>query len=145
MFLTLAFAGSAVADKLTLFNGYIVAQEAGQPAGDRIIIKGSGRGFSSLGKFTITYHLKLNPATGRANGSATLTFANGDTWTTDAVGLGDTTGVDATASITELHFVTNATGRFADATGDFTLQRIVDEASGETFGSFKGEFLKTRP
>jgi hypothetical protein len=145
MFLTVAFARPAAADKLTLFQGYIVADETAQFVGDKIIVDGNGSGNSTLGKFTIIYHFKVNPTTGRGNGSSHLTFANGDTWTTNSVGLGDNTGVDAVASITELHFVTQATGRFADAVGDFRLERMLDQATGKTSGSFKGEFLKTTP
>jgi hypothetical protein len=141
----MAFARPLAADELTLFQGYIVADETAQFVGDKIIVDGSGNGNSTLGTFTITYHFKVNPMTGRGNGSSRLKFANGDTWTTDAIGLGDNTGVGAVASITELHFVTRASGRFADAVGDFRLERMLDQATGKTSGSFKGEFLKTTP
>ena len=33
---------------------------------------------------------------------------------------------------------TGGTGRFAGATGEFTVERLVDTATGETEGSFEG-------
>lgn len=146
MFLTVAFAGSvAAADKLVLFNGFYTVVETSQLVDDKVIIDGTGHGNSSLGKFQITYHDEIDTMTGKGEGSSKLTFHNGDTFCASTVETNDITGVDAINVVTKLHFQTSGTGRFASGLGDFSAEHMVDIATGETFASFKGEFLKTTP
>jgi hypothetical protein len=149
MFLTVAFANPiAAADKLVLFQGFYSAVDTVQGVvGDKLILDGSGHGFSTLGKFDITFHFTVNTTTGKIKGTSHITLNNGDTFDADYVGLGDMAGVDAIQVVTELHFVTKATGRFADFVGDFTVESMVDiaPANPTVFASFRGEFLKTTP
>jgi hypothetical protein len=42
------------------------------------------------------------------------------------------------ASIVEAATITGGTGRFDDATGSFTITRVVDQATGISSGSFSG-------
>jgi hypothetical protein len=42
------------------------------------------------------------------------------------------------ASITEINTITGGTGRFAGAQGSFTVERLVNLATGFTSGSFHG-------
>jgi hypothetical protein len=145
MFLTAAFAGPVAADKLTLFSGYIVWVETAQFVDDKLLIDGSGDGNSTLGTFTYTFHFDVNLVTGVGIGTAQLTFANGDTWSTTSRAKGDDTGVGAVVEVNELHRVKTATGQFAGQIGDFSIHRMVDNRTGNSRASFHGEFLKTTP
>jgi hypothetical protein len=139
MFLTAVLARPAAADKLTLFSGYIVWTESAQFVGDKILIDGSGDGNSTLGKFTYTFHFDVNPTTGIGKGTAQLTFANGDTWSTTSYAIGNFTGLGDVAEVTEIHRVKTATGHFAGRVGDFIINRMVDNVTGNSRASFHGE------
>jgi hypothetical protein len=41
-------------------------------------------------------------------------------------------------SIVEVYTITGGTGRFADATGTFTLRSTVDQVTGVSSGTFSG-------
>jgi hypothetical protein len=72
-----------------------------------------------------------------STGAATFTAANGDAVTSTVVG--QATPTDATTfSIVEIYTITGGTGRFAGATGTFTLQSTVDETTGISSGTFSG-------
>jgi hypothetical protein len=43
--------------------------------------------------------------------------------------------------VVEEHTITGGTGRFAGATGSFTLERLVSTVTGVTDGSFDGSIL----
>ena len=152
MLLTVAFARLASAQELTIFNGYTVAVETARVVGDKLLIDGSGNGNSTLGTFTFTYHFELSllskPGDGRGKGTAQLAFANGDTWCSKINALGIDTGVGGFgngAYVTELHNVTKATGQFAGAVVQFTLERTVELATGNTSGSIRGNIVIATP
>ena len=42
------------------------------------------------------------------------------------------------SSIVEVATVSGGTGRFADATGAFTIHRVIDQTTGVSSGSFDG-------
>jgi hypothetical protein len=90
-----------------------------------------------LGKYTEHATFQVDVRTGSATGTATFTAANGDTLTASVVGQGTVTG-PTTRSIVEVYTITGGTGRFADATGTFTLERTLDLATGVSTGAFSG-------
>ncbi len=141
MFLTMAFGRPAAADKLTLFSGYIVSHETAQFVDGKVLIDGSGDGNSTLGTFTYTFHFDVNPVTSVGIGTAQLTFANGDTWSTTTRGIGDSTGVGDVAEVNELHRVKTATGQFAGQIGHFNIHRLIG-TTGNSRASFHGAFTK---
>jgi hypothetical protein len=145
MLLTATFAQPAAADKLTLFSGYVVWTESAQFVDGKVLIDGSGKGNSTLGRFTYTFHFDVNPATGLGRGTAQLTFANGDTWSTASHAFGIFTGLGDVAEVNELHHVKTATGQFAGQVGDFIINRMVDNVTGNSRASFHGKFEKTAP
>ena len=90
-----------------------------------------------LGKYTSHVTLQVNVLTARATGAATFTAANGDTLTTTVDGR-STLIAPGVLSIVEVYTITGGTGRFADATGTFTGEIIVTQATGASTGTFSG-------
>lgn len=90
---------------------------------------------TGLGRFTIELPHTVNLATSTAQGTATLVAANGDMLIATFVGQAQ---VGPIVHIVEHATITGGTGRFAGATGSFTIERVFDPAAGITFGSFDG-------
>ena len=91
-----------------------------------------------LGYYTATFdfHVDLRTPASPAVGSFTLTAANGDSLSGDL--LGRASIANGVATIVETATITGGTGRFADATGSFTVARTVIQATGVSSGSFDG-------
>jgi hypothetical protein len=88
-----------------------------------------------LGRFTIELPHTVNFATSSAQGTCTIVAANGDTLVASFTGQAQ---VGPIVSIVEQATITGGTGRFAGASGTFTIQRLFDPAAGTTRGSFSG-------
>ena len=73
-----------------------------------------------------------------STGTATFTAANGDTLMAMVIEQATRTG-PTTLSIVEVHTITGGTGRFAGATGTFTLQSTVNQATGVSSGMSSAE------
>ena len=88
-----------------------------------------------LGRFTVEFPHTVNFATASGVGTYTFTTVSGDTLTATFTGQAQ---LGAVTSIVENATITGGTGRFAGATGSFTVQRVFDPANGTTTGSFEG-------
>lgn len=92
---------------------------------------------SHIGNFTFTEVVTVNTATGLGSGIFLFTTANGDTV------FGTITG-QATfvpphfLNIAETATITGGTGRFAGATGSFTVARLKNTVTGATSCDFAG-------
>jgi hypothetical protein len=75
------------------------------------------------------------PPTGA--GTCTFVAANGDTLVADTIGHSSPVE-PGVVLITEHAIIIGGTGRFAGATGSFTVQRRFNLATHETIGSFEG-------
>lgn len=82
-----------------------------------------------LGRYTLVADITVTLATLAGAGTLTLTAANGD------VLAGTVTGQVTPAG---------GTGRFAGATGRFTLERALTFATGVSAGSFEGTITRSR-
>ena len=104
-------------------------------------IQGKGTGIATqLGRFTYDNPHTLNPVAMHACGTWTFTAVNG---TVTAAGCGDATVISGTPptavlSIVETWKITGGTGRFAGATGSFTVKRLLDQNTSVTIGFFTG-------
>ena len=99
-------------------------------------VDGSATGNAThLGLFTVEFPHTVNFATRTGEGTFTFTAANGDTLTADFTGQAQPGPI---VSIVEHATITGGTGRFAGASGSFTVQRQFDPATGTTKGSFAG-------
>ena len=70
-------------------------------------------------------------------GTATFTAANGDALAATVLGQATRTA-PTTLSIVEAYTITGGTGRFAEATGSFTLHSTVDGTTGVSSRTFSG-------
>jgi hypothetical protein len=148
MILTAALAIPAAAQKQVPFKGSIQGQEIDTPQGGppptTLMVDGSDTGIAThVGQFSFTYQLTVNLANGTATGSARLIAANGDSVYTTIAGSSEPTATPGVASITEINTITGGTGRFTGAQGSFTVERLVNLATGFTSGSFHGTITST--
>ena len=141
--LTAALAGPAVAaDKLVPFSGSLHAKESvvfqGAPP-VTFLADGSGGGIAThLGRFTLTWKFTVIIADGTGSGPVHFIAANGDEIFTTAVGTSEPTSTPGVFHITEVQTITGGTGRFANAKGNFIVERLTDLNTGLTSGSFHG-------
>ena len=128
---------SAVAAE-TPFKGTVDAVETGTVAFPLRSITREGTGTATyLGRYTEHITMVIDIPTLSATGAATFTAANGDTLTAAIAGQATRTS-PTTLSIVENYTITGGTGRFADATGAFTLHSTVDQPTGISSGAFSG-------
>ena len=100
-----------------------------------VVITASGNA-TKLGEFTLQVPHLVNFATRIGIGTYTFTAANGDTLTANFTGQAQ--GTPPNLSIVEHATITGGTGRFEGATGSFTAERLFNQATGVTTGSFDG-------
>lgn len=142
LFLTAALAGPVAAKKETPFRGTLQAIETHAVQFPTLFVDGTGAGKAThLGKFTMTYDTDVNLLTGMGIGSIEFIAANGDSVFADIVGQSSPTGTPHVVSIVEDATITGGTGHFADATGSFIIERLLDQVAGSTSGSFDGTIV----
>lgn len=121
------------------FHGSLEAVEADVVAPPFLHVNGTGSGTATqLGRFTSTFILTVTLSTRSATGSTTYIAANGDRLDATLVGQATSTTEPNVASIQEVATITGGTGRFANATGAFTIQRVANQLTGVSAGSFDG-------
>lgn len=122
-----AFAGPTLKEKT--FSGPVQSVETDDINFTTLILEvdGEGSGHSPyLGKFTYTFHFIVDLSSPLAPGVGTAKFvaANGDTISTEITASGGAADPGFN-HVVELHTIIAGTGRFADASGTFTLDRMV--------------------
>jgi hypothetical protein len=122
----------------TPFKGKVDAVETGTVVGPtRFLVRDGGGTATHLGKYTERITMQINLPTRHSMGAATFTAANGDTLTATVEGQA-TPASPGMLSIVEVYSITGGTGRFADATGSFTLHSTANQATGVSSGTFSG-------
>jgi hypothetical protein len=141
LFLTAALAGPAEAKNQVPFHGSVKGVEIDEVQGTELLVDGSGTGIAiHLGRFTVTWDATVNLLDGSGVGSFHFIAANGDSIFTESNGKATPTDTPGVVHIVEINTITGGTGRFAGATGSFTLERLLDP-TGFTSGSFKGAIV----
>lgn len=108
----------------------------------RVALTGTGDS-PLLGRFQVATDGRVNPATGAGTGTTTLTAADGSTITGSLQGQGVRRAGQPT-QVTEVTTITGGTGRFSGASGQYTLTRQTDEATGRSTGTLDGT-VRARP
>ncbi len=102
-----------------------------------VLLEGTGNA-SHLGRFTFRSTALVDFAANKGLATWTFTAANGDTLTATATGHAEPPATPPILQVVETAEITGGTGRFAGATGSFTMERHYDIAAGTTFGTFEG-------
>jgi hypothetical protein len=141
MFLTVLVV-PLLAQKQVAFKGFLQGKEIdilqGTPP-TTLSVDGTVSGIAThLGQYTYKYHVTVNLATGSGVGTGQLIAANGDIIFVSIAGQGVDTETPGISSIVETDTITGGTGRFSGASGTFTIERLVEMATGNTSGSFHG-------
>jgi hypothetical protein len=142
LFLTATFTGSATAAQHPLpFRGFYEQVE------DQVVvfpllhldIRAAGNA-THLGNFTMTGKGTINLLTlsNVGPGASQFIAANGDKISTSVVGQATPTGVPDQLSIVEIHTITGGTGRFAGASGAFTVLRLLNTITDVSAATFEG-------
>jgi hypothetical protein len=143
MLLTAALAVHAAAQKQVPFKGSLQGHETDTPEGGppptTLSVDGNTTGIATLvGQFSFSYQLTVTLANDTGTGSGHLIAANGDSLDTTIVGQGSPTDTPGVTRIVEINTITGGTGRFSGAHGSFIVDRLINNETGFTSGSFNG-------
>lgn len=144
MFLAATFASYGATTIELPFHGRVQQVETQTVNFPFMSVEGTGTGTASLlGRFTETFEHEVNLLTTEGIGSATFTGANGDSISTEITATAGPVGTRW--RVTEHHTVIGGTGRFAGASGTFTLVRFFDSIrSPISSGWFEGTIVIQR-
>jgi hypothetical protein len=139
--LLFSMAGPAAAAEQVPFNGTLEATVTITPIDPpvvSVVVQGTGNA-THLGRFTLVFTAVVNQATRTGIGPGVMVFtaANGDTLTAESTGSAIVVAPGVLSTV-DNGTITGGTGRFAGATGSFTLERTFFVAAGVTTGSFAG-------
>jgi len=134
---------AASARKQMPLKGSFQAVETHQPNLPTVFVTATGSGEAAqLGRFTVSYEVTVNVQTGAGTGlSGRFTAANGDSLFAEGSGQATPTETAGVLKIVETYTITGGTGRFAGASGTFTVERMVNQATRETSGTLNGTII----
>ncbi len=139
IFVIAFFASPVIADTQVPLNGSFAAVEIDDVQFPFLYVSGSATGNATqLGRYTATFQETVELFGATSVGAITLVAANGDNVFATQTGIGIPTSDPDVFTITEVNTITGGTGRFAGATGTFTIERVVDLTTGLSSGSFTG-------
>jgi len=136
------FAAPAMAEQEFILKGSFEATETQQVVFPIAYVDATGVGNAThLGLFTYHLQAELYLPTLTASTSTTLIAANGDMIFGEGSGQGTPTGTPGIVSIVETYTITGGTGRFASATGNFTVKRLINRATFASSGTLSGNIV----
>jgi hypothetical protein len=129
----------ATSKKELPLKGSVQASEThtGVPPTNHVDLTGSGNA-TQLGLYNYTYQAELYLPTLSATATATFVAADGSCLFTQGTGQGTLTNTPGVVSIVENLAITGGTGRFEGASGNITIQRLVDRATFSSSGTLEG-------
>jgi hypothetical protein len=136
-----ALAALAAGEKQFQLKGSLEASEAHDvnfPT-NHINLTGTGQA-THVGRYTYLMQAELHIPTLSATQSATLTAADGSTLFLEGTGQG-TFIEDPFVSIVETSTITGGTGRFAGATGNVTIERVINRDTKISSGTISGTIV----
>ena len=136
------FAARAAQERQLLLKGSFEATETHEFGQGIMFVDATGVGSATqLGLFTYDLQAAVSLPSLAATASATLIAANGDSIFGEGVGQGTPTGDPNVVSIVETYTITGGTGRFAGASGSFTVERLLQRSTGVSSGTISGTIV----
>ncbi len=137
-----AFAASTANKKEVSFNGTLQAVENDQRNLPSIYLHGDGTGnATNLGQFTVHFEGIVHQANGvgTAVEAEHLTMSNGDIIFAVGTGLGAPSTTPGVNRLEEKFTITGGTGQFENASGEYSVIRLITLATGVSTGTIDGE------
>jgi hypothetical protein len=137
------FAAPAAGERQLPLKGSFEAVETHVVTFPTMLVDLTGSGNATqLGLFTYSLQTEVFlPTLFAASASATLVAADGSSLFGEGSGQGTPTENPDVVSIVETYTITGGTGRFAGATGNFTVQRLIDRATLASSGTISGNIV----
>ena len=130
------------ADRQLLFKGSMQAVETHVVTFPTFTLDATGSGNATqLGSFTMSFQGEVYIPTLSGTATAVLVAADGSSLSADGVGQGTATENPDFVSIVEIYTITGGTGRFAGASGSFTVQRVIQRSTGISSGTINGTII----
>ena len=135
------FAAAADERELVL-KGSLETAEIQRPVFPTLYVSATGSGNATqLGLFTMSSQAEVNIPTLAGSTSATLVAADGSSLVGEGTGQGTLTATPGIVSIVETYTITGGTGRFEGASGSFTVERVLNRATGVSSGTISGTIV----
>ena len=136
------FAAPAARERQLRLKGSLQAVETNELNFPILSVDATGSGKATqVGRFTIDYQVQVNVLTLSGSGPTTLIAADGSSLLAEVSGQATPTGTPNVVSILSTGTITGGTGRFAGASGSFTLERVLDQTTGVTSGTISGTIV----
>ena len=130
------------AERQLLFKGSMQAVETHVVTFPTFTLDATGSGNATqLGLHTISFQGQVFIPTRTGALTSTLVAANGDSLFADGSGQGTPTEDPNVVSIVETYTIRGGTGRFAGASGSFTVERVFQRSTGISAGTIRGTIL----
>ena len=124
------------------FKGTMQSSEIYSNAFHTMFVSANGSGEANvLERFTASYQMEANLVDMSLSESISFAGANGDSLQATAVGQAIEDRTPGMFNIVEIYTITDGTGRFAGATGTFTLKRLVSITVGLASSTFEGYLI----
>ena len=125
-----------------LFKGKLQSNETYSTVFPAMYVTGNGAGEASqLGPFTLSYHIEQNLRDFSEVETAHFAGANGDSLQAKGMGQAIEDRTPGMYNVVQIYTITGGTGRFAGASGTFTLKRLVSITAGIASSTFEGYIL----
>jgi uncharacterized alpha/beta hydrolase family protein len=135
-------AAPVAGERQLLLRGSVQDTETQQVVFPTVFVNGTGSGNATqLGLYTMSYQAQLNIPTLSATTSATVVAADGSTLLGEGNGQGTVITPPLIVSIVETYTITGGTGRFEGASGSFTVERVLNRATGISSGTISGTIV----
>jgi hypothetical protein len=139
LLIVLASTTFAATEKEFRLKGSLEASQTMQVVFPTVYINLTGTGVAShVGRFTFQLQAELNIPTATGAGSARLVAADGSTLFMEGSGHGTPTDVPGVVLIVDTFTITGGTGRFAGASGNVIVERVLNQATGVSSGTISG-------